>query len=77
MPTTEVATLPPLAGTSISESDTTLQESLARIKKADGYQSYRFGASFEEPENVQLLVGKTSLPKKIRTHQTLELENYY
>ena len=58
MTTTEVATVPFLAGTSISDSNTMLQETFADLDKVDGFQRFYLGTSFESPEDLQILVGK-------------------
>jgi hypothetical protein len=58
MTTTEVATVPFLAGTSISDSNTMLQETFADLDKVDGFQSFHLGTFFESPEDLQILVGK-------------------
>ena len=58
MTTTEVATVPLLAGTSISDSKKMLQATFADLDKVDGFQSFHLGTSFESPEDLQILVGK-------------------
>jgi hypothetical protein len=50
MTTTEIAMVPLLAGTSISD--------FAHLHKVDGFQSFRFGIPLESPENLQILIGK-------------------
>jgi hypothetical protein len=70
MTTTEVATVPFLAGTSISDSKRMLQETFADLDKVDGFQSFHLGTSFESPEDLQILVGKkktvTNVPQNFR-----------
>jgi hypothetical protein len=59
MTTTEIAMVPLLAGTSISDSDhKMLKETFAHLHKVDGFQSFRFGIPLESPENLQILIGK-------------------
>jgi hypothetical protein len=60
MTTTEIATVPLIAGTSLSDSDRKmLKETFAHLQKIDGFQLSRFGIPLESPENLQILIGKT------------------
>jgi hypothetical protein len=59
MTTTEIATVPLLTGTSLSDSDhTMLKETFAHLHKIDGFQSFRFGIPLESPEKLQILIDK-------------------
>ena len=81
MTTTEVATVPFLAGTSISHSKKMLQETFADLDKVDGFQSFHLGTSFESPEDLQILVGKkkaiTNVPQNFRELVSDAIEKGY
>ena len=81
MTTTEVATVPFLAGTSISHSKKMLQATFADLDKVDGFQSFHLGTSFESPEDLQILVGKkkaiTNVPQNFRELVSDAIEKGY
>jgi hypothetical protein len=73
MTTTEIATVPLLAGTSISDSDNTmLKETFALLHKVDGFQRFRFGIPLEPPENLHILIGKKEKTTTIPQNSALD-----
>jgi heme-degrading monooxygenase HmoA len=72
--TTEIATVPLLPGTSLSDSDhTMLKETFALLHTVAGFQRFRFGIPLESPEDLQILIGKKRKEKAV----TIPCQNFH
>ena len=72
MPTTEIAVLPLIAGTSIGDPDSqaaaVMRDAVATLHQQDGLQNVHFGPQVESPDVLQMMISKQT-PIPARTNQ--------
>lgn len=68
MPTTEIAVIPLIAGTSVGDPDShaaaVMRDTVATLHQQDGLQQVHFGTQVESPDTLQMMISKeTDLPQ--------------
>jgi hypothetical protein len=63
MPTTEIAVIPLIAGTSVGDPDShaaaVMRDTVATLHQQDGLQNVHFGSQVESPDVLQMMISKT------------------